>query len=118
MIDGGSYFAIKNGDKYQANIRLRRKSLVMLDEFQQKFGGYLGRSKTEYYLTYAGHQCTTLLILVLPYLRVKMEQARLLMEYNAHIKEMAIQVKPGTRLTDEERRYREDLNARLSAANG
>jgi hypothetical protein len=117
MIDVGSYFSVKNGDKYTANIRLRRKSIVMLDEFQQKFGGYLGRGKQENYLTFSGQQCTELLILLLPYLRVKKNQALLLMEYNAHIKELSAMVKPGTRLTESERQYRESINSKLQEAN-
>jgi hypothetical protein len=117
MIDGGSYFSVKSGVKYSANIRLRRKSVVMLDEFQQKFGGYLGRTKNEYCLNFNGHQCTDLLVAVLPYLRVKQDQARILMEYNAHIRSEARGKKPGSRLSEAERDYRESLNARLLAYN-
>lgn len=68
VLDSGSFFSIKNGDRWGSVVRIRRSNSTVLDEMQNLFGGFISKGKTDYSLVYNGHQCTYLLTELLPWM--------------------------------------------------
>lgn len=112
VLDSGSSFAIKNGDRWSSVVRIRRSNSTVLDEMQRLFGGYISKGKSDYSLIFNGHQCTYFLTQVMPWMKVKTEQAKIILEFNARLKELG-RKKPGIHISEKERIYREELNNRL-----
>lgn len=121
VIDAGSYFCIRKiKGSYASCIRIRRKSISVIKRLNETFGGYIGVSKTGefYWLTFHGQMCTSLLERVLPHMSQKMEQARIILDFNEHIQErVRLGIKPGTRLDDQEKQYRQEMMEKLQTLN-
>lgn len=117
----GSYFSISSSKGWSASIRIRRSERRLLEIVQEVFGGNIGHSRKGdiFWLNYNGRACTELLILVMPYMKIKQEHAQILLELNHHIEQRtASGLKPGSRLSEAERKYRDDLSFRLRVLNG
>lgn len=120
LLDNGSYFALRptNGT-VTAVIRIARQTDFQLQELHKIFGGHLGWSKTSstFYLNFNGRDCSRVLILVLPYLRVKNRHAQILIEFNNQVKDRVDLGVAGRKLTEQERAWRAQKAEELKALN-
>lgn len=109
VVDSGSWMSLKNGNKWSANIRIRRGATLVLEDINRVFGGYIGQGKTEFYLNFNGRQCTEFLMQILPYMKVKIRQAQILMEFNEHLAKRAKSGASNQKLTTAEFEFRMKL---------
>lgn len=119
VLDTAYFSIVTHKNSFSSNIRIRRKEVDLLRQVQESFGGSIGRGPDFYYLNFSGKRCTDIIVGAMPFLRMKVKEAEIILELNRRIASgNTYGVIRGQPLPDQEWFYRQALQDSINALNG